>query len=231
MSTESQNDSNLHKGHRSRIRNRYKNAGIGSFEEHEVLEMLLFYVIPQKNTNPLAHKLLDKFISLKGVFSASIPDLMAVKGVGIATATFLNFIGELFNIYSSKEYTECTLKNTEERYTYFVNKLQNEVKKEVLLVVCLDNAMRVRRCSKLETGELETVHFKTQDLTNIILQSNCKNVILAHNHLTGEAVPSYEDIKNTKYIKNMLEKLGINLIDHIIVPNKQACSMAELKFF
>ena len=230
MSNESKENSNLHKGHRNRIRKRYQNTGIESFEEHEVLEMLLFYVIPQKNTNPLAHKLLDKFMSLKGVFNASIPDLMTVDGVGIATATFLNFIGELFNSYSCEEYTGSTLKNTEERCAYFLNKLQNEMKKEVLLVVCLDNTMRVHRCCKLKIGEFETVHFEIQALTNVILQSGCKNIILAHNHPAGEAVPSYEDIKNTKYIKSVLEKLGINLVDHIIVANKQACSMTELNF-
>ncbi|MDE6004862.1 MAG: hypothetical protein K2G88_05700 [Oscillospiraceae bacterium] len=227
MSKESQKN-NIHKGHRNRFRNRYKKSGIEALEEHEILEMLLYYAVPRRNTNPSAHELLDKFGSVKGVVQANIPDLMTIDGVGDATATFLNFIGDLFNYCSRQENTSCVLKNFEEYCEYFLNELQNEVKREVLVVACLDNSMCVRRCSKLGIGDSDSLHFDIQNLTSVILESGCKNVILAHNHLSGDATPSYEDIQSTKYIKSILEKLGIYLIDHVIIADKKACSMAEL---
>lgn len=221
------NSDNLHKEHRKRLRNRYVNAGIESFAEHEILEMLLFYVIPRRDTNPLAHKLINEFGSLQNVLNSSCQDLITIDGIGPATADFLTFIGDVIQFCTCNNYARFSLKNKEKRYSYFLNELQYEMRKEILMVACMDNSMCVRKCSKLNAGEPGTVHFDIQSLTNMILESRCTNVILAHNHPNGEAVPSYEDIQSTKYIKKTLKALGITLIDHIIIGNKQAYSMAE----
>lgn len=230
-SQELQKNNNLHKGHRNRMRKRYVNTGIASLEDHEKLEMLLFHIIPQKNTNPLAHVLLDKYGSLKDVFNSSVSDLITVNGIGEKTAIFLNFIGKLFYIYLQEESTEFVLRNYEERCLYFLNELKNKTKKETFLLACIDDTLHVRRCSGLETDKSNTMHLNIQALTSMVLESRCRNVILAHNHI-GKIVLSSENMQNMRYIEDILKSLGINLIDYIIITDdKEAYSMKELKIY
>ena len=90
---------NLHEGHRQRLKERFIKNGLSDFEDHNVLELLLFYSVPRSDTNELGHKLLKKFGSLSNVFDAPVDELCKVEGIGLHSATLIKLIPELCNLY------------------------------------------------------------------------------------------------------------------------------------
>ena len=98
---------------------------------------------------------------------------------------------------------------------------------EVLMVACLSEKMQVMRCEVLESGSAGQVNISAGKLAKFVFQANCSRVILAHNHLNGDAKPSYEDVVETRRLFKLLDKLEIELVDHIIVGGENAYSMAE----
>ena len=104
-----------HEGHRQRLKNRFLTEGLDSFETHNILELLLFYSIPQRDTNGIAHKLLDTFGSLKGVFEADFEELIKIDGIKENTATLLKLIPEVARAYFHEEMDEQKIFDTAEK--------------------------------------------------------------------------------------------------------------------
>ncbi|MDE6731176.1 MAG: hypothetical protein K2J71_10440, partial [Oscillospiraceae bacterium] len=213
--------------HRKRMRSRFCESGINGFQEHEILEMLLFYSIPQKNTNETAHKLLDKFGSLMDVLTMPREQLMQEDGIGEYTAIYLNFLGETFRFFQREKTEKILLETSQKRQNFFLSQLRDESQEELFMIACLDHTMHLQRCSTLGKGNCEKVQIDAKKVAQYVLASNCPNVIIAHNHPRGSACPSAEDITATVTIKNVMKALGVDLLDHIIVGNGEVCSLAE----
>jgi len=220
-------EGNLHAGHRSRVKEEFLRRGLDSFPEHRVLELLLFYAIPQGDTNVLAHRLIDRFGSLSGVLDASMEDLCSVPGVGEHTALLLRMIPELCGRYvasrsSVGDIVDCSARTREVLEPYFFG-----ARNEMVYVVCLDGKRKVLGVRKITEGSINAAEVTTRRITEEVMSLRASAVILAHNHVSGLAIPSQADCATTRYLKQVLEPIGIELLDHVVFCDDDMVSMKD----
>ena len=215
-----------HEGHRLRMRQRYeKQGGLEGFAPHEVLELWLYYAIPQKNVNALAHELLERFGSLHGVLHAESAQLRQVKGIGEYSATFLSLFSQIAG-YCEREQSggKARLANREEAERYCIRLLAGE-KREVFYAVCLNGQMQVLHNALIAKGSLSEAPAYPRIVAEAALNHHAHSVLLCHNHPGGSLIPSQGDMETTGRLAAMLQGLEIALLDHIIVADGQALSM------
>lgn len=219
----------LHKQHRQRMKKRYLEQGLDSFEPHNILELLLFYGIPQKDTNPLAHELLNHFGSLSEVFDAPYEELCSLKGMGENSAVLLKLIPDLCRAYSIdravKEHEP--LDNVSKLVAYISPYFLGRTMEEIYLLF-LDSALCPIRCSKIGEGDPDSSVFQLQELVRLTFGKNCKRLVLAHNHPKGLSLPSNSDCTVTHWLIHALRPLEIELVDHIIIAQDGGSSIREL---
>ena len=216
----------LHDGHRQRLIQRFLEEDLDNFEPHNVLELLLFYAIPRKDTNELAHVLMDTFGSLKGVFDAPYEELIKVAGIGPNTAALLKLVPSLTRTYYSSEARSIILDTSEKSGEYFLPYYIGQTE-EVVRLACLDAGGKVISNQILHRGSANAAEVNMRKIVNIALRNNAMGVILAHNHPGGLPLPSEEDVATTKSIREALIPMGILLMDHIIVAGQDYVSMAR----
>ena len=206
---------------------RYKDHGLDNFNDVNVLELLLFYAIPRKDTNEIAHALLDHFGSLDRVLEASIPELEAVPGVGESSALLISLIPQIMRRYLMvKGSCVSTISGSADAGKYLVPRLMFE-KDEKLLLLCLDAKKSVISCVNLGSGVVNAVDVNVRKVVENAVRHRANTVILAHNHPGGVALPSREDERLTIEIAAALKLVGIPLVDHIIVAGDDYVSFAD----
>ncbi len=215
----------MHEGHRRRLRERFRLEGLEGFAPHEALELLLFYARIRGDVNPLAHRLLDTFGSLKGVLEAPVDQLCAVEGVGEETATLIAMMVPMFRQYEKClcDSAEC-LSNYRE-VTNYCSALLKGLRKERLYVICVSSRSRVLGQRIVAEGSLGEVQAYPRLVVETALNHNAFGVILCHNHPGGVAFPSPSDVNTTRNLEKVLARLDIRLVDHIIVGDDGAYSM------
>ncbi|MBQ9747444.1 MAG: RadC family protein [Clostridia bacterium] len=207
----------MHKNHRERLKNRFLAEGLDGFEPHNVLELLLFYGIPQKDTNELAHTLINRFGSLSAVFDAPYEELITVPGIKEHSATLIKMIPQLSRRYFfDKNVCEKTLDSTEKLGEYFVNKYIGATVETVYLLL-LDNKYEPIECILIHEGAVNSAAITTRRLVELALFRRASMAVLAHNHPNGLPIPSMEDIYTTKDIARAFELLDIHFMAHILV--------------
>ena len=216
-----------HQGHRERVRNRFETKGITAFEDHEALEMLLFYAIPQRDTNQLAHNLIEEFGSLAGVFDAPISALENVKGIGYNAAVLIKLMPEIYTKYlaSKARITESVLDTVDKVGKFCIAQLSG-YDHEVVLVACLDNKLRVKKHFIISEGDTDNALIDMKKIVGCVVNTNATSIIIAHNHPAGVAAPSGKDVETMRTISNTLHKLNIRFTDSIVVSGKDYYSMA-----
>lgn len=218
---------NIHDGHRERMKQRFKEHGLDNFSDHNVLELLLFYVIPRKDVNPIAHALLDTFGSLYGVFEAPVDALAKVPGVGESAALLIKLVPQVNRRYlMSKATGDGVLNSSQKAGAYLIPKFLYE-REEVVLLVCLDGNCRIISCREIGRGETNSTVVSVRRVVEVALSQNSTSVILAHNHTSGIALPSQEDLITTQQIARALHMVNIQLADHIVVANDDFVSMSD----
>ncbi len=216
----------IHDGHRSRKKEQYLRMGLDSFADHEALELLLFYAIPRRDTNPIAHALLNKFGSLDGVLNAGVEELQQVEGVGESAALLLTLLPSIMRRAMRRSAKEKILNSVEGCGKFFLNLLANE-RREMLYQVCLDAKGKLIACKKLSEGDADSAAFSVRQVVENALLSDASTVVLAHNHTSGVALPSESDQIVTRRVKIALRAVDIDLMDHIIVSDGDFVSMKE----
>ncbi|MBR2855217.1 MAG: DNA repair protein RadC [Clostridia bacterium] len=219
---------NVHEGHREKLRNRFINdKGFENFEDHQILELLLFYAKAQADTNPLAHELLDRFGSLKGVLEARPEQLMTVSGIGPQAATLISMVVPLTRVWHrcAMESPE-QISNSREAESYCLSILAGE-RTERFYVVSLNAQCKVLGRRKISEGSLSEVSAYPRMVMETALNYNAHSVLLCHNHPGGTCAPSPEDITSTIQLQQLLNGVGILLLDHIIVANDRTYSMIQ----
>ena len=219
----------IHDGHRARKKEQFIRTGLDSFADHEALELLLFYAIPRRDTNPTAHLLLQKFGSLEGVFSASVEELKSVEGVGESAAILLSMMHGLFRRSARTTTKEKILNSVELCGNYFLNLLRHE-RHEVLYQACLDGKGKLIVCKKLSEGTADSAAFSVRQVVENALVADATMVVLAHNHVSGVALPSESDQIVTRRVRDALRAVDITLMDHIIVSDGDFVSMNQSGF-
>lgn len=217
----------LHSGHRERLKTRFLNQGLDGFTDIQALELLLFYSIARKDTNPIAHQLLEHFGSLSQVLEAPVEELIKVGGVTEHSAVLLNLINEMTRFYLvDKAKRERVLPTIEDcaRYLqpYFYGRL-----KETVFLLCLDAKCKALCCKEVGEGSVNSAGISVRKIVEIALREGATTVVLAHNHPSGIAIPSPEDIQTTRRIAAALQSVEIGLADHIVVADDDYVSMIQ----
>lgn len=207
---------NIHAGHRERLRTRYKRCGFDDFQEHEVLELLLFHSIPRANTNPIAHNLLNRFGSLYAVMNADYNELCEVEGVGPASAALIRIVGDSARAAKLKEIGSAPLLSWDKLYLYvtewFFGKPMGTV-----AVLLLDAHRKVITVRTLSEEHVRRPTDYPEAILGLCQQMGAAQVVLMHNHADGIMAPSTEDIVLTQDIYHTLKENGISLLEHLIV--------------
>ncbi len=210
-------DNNPHKDHRSRLRNRFLKEGMNGFEPHQILELLLFYAIPRRDVNPLAHRLLDTFGSLSAVLDAEYEDLLRCPGVGENTAVLLKMMVPICRAYlMDKETRYPHFGDLHKLGSYLVNYFVGETK-EKLVAVHLNNRAEMMGIDVISEGVVNKTDVSLRLIADAALRKNAAAIVLAHNHPEGPCEPSSADVALTNEIAAVLGKLGIPLSEHFII--------------
>jgi len=219
---------NPHAGHRERLRDRFiQEKGFDSFQDHEMLELLLFYARSRGDTNSLAHDLLDAFGNLKSVLEARPEQLMTVKGIGKEAAVLISMVVPL-----TKVWHRCALQapdrigNSRDAENYCLSVLAGE-RTERFYVISLNAQYNVLGRRKISEGSLSEVSAYPRMVMETALNYNAHSILLCHNHPGGTCAPSMEDVTSTLQLQRMLNGVGIILLDHIIVAGDRTYSMIQ----
>ena len=217
----------VHKGHRERLKARFLETGLDSFTDVQALELLLFYAIPQKDTNPIAHALLDRFGSLSQVLDAPLEALKKVPGISDHSASLLRLVTELARFYQvdSAQRTEV-LTSLDACGRYLVPRFFGR-KVETVFLLCLDAKCKALCCREIGEGSVNAASISVRKVVEAALSANATTVVLAHNHPSGVALPSADDVQTTRRIAAALSAVEVKLIDHIVVAEGDFISMAQ----
>lgn len=221
----------IHDGHRERMRRRFLEGGLSGFSDHEVLELLLFYAIPQGDVNPLAHELIDRFGSLSGVFSAPVELLTQVKGVGERTAVLLQLTAQAAQKARMADLQKELILNTRANVGAYLLELFSEERNEAVYQLCLDAKGKLLACRRLGEGSVSAVNLDTRKVVQNAILYSASSVILAHNHPSGIALPSEADRAATDQVRLALEAIDVRLEDHIVVADHDFVSFSESGYF
>ncbi|WP_300619339.1 DNA repair protein RadC [uncultured Fusobacterium sp.] len=217
-----------YEGHRERLREKYLQGGYFAFHEYEVLELLLTYVIPRKDTKPIAKDLIEKFGSLDGVVTASIEELCSISGIKENSAIFVKLLGDLSkNLYKGeikKERIQLKDKNSLIRY------LRSEIgfsSREEFRVIFLNNYNMLVGSETLFIGTIDKSAVYPREIVEKVLYYKAKGIIFAHNHPSGNLRPSKQDIQITEHMQEALDLIDVKLLEHIIITQDGYFSFLE----
>jgi len=218
----------LHTGHRDRLRARFLKEGLDGFEDHQVLELLLFHAVPRIDTNPLAHKLIQRFGSLSAVLEADPKDLASVEGVGENAAAFLSMIPPVTRRYfhDRVKHSRKPLNTSEAAAEYLVPLMAGR-SEEVFYVICLDSQLRVLYPALISEGTVKDALVHPRHVVESAVRHKAASVILAHNHPSGSAKPSAHDHKLTRNLVQALGGINVHVVDHVIVAGELIYSFSR----
>ncbi len=217
----------IHQGHRARLKKRFADYGERVFDDHQLLELLLFYTVPQGDVNPLAHRLINRFGSLAAVMDAKPEELTQVKGVGEHTALFLSMLPQVMRRYELSRTREESIINSSADAGEYLLPYFFGTRNETVYLLCLDAKGRVLSCSFLAEGGLDQVGLNSRQVVETALEHRASSVILAHNHISGIATPSQADVGLTLALRPLLKSLSVRLLDHLVIADGDFVSMTE----
>lgn len=219
----SQQGDNIHKNHRQRLKEQYLQNGLSSLTDVQKLELLLFYAIPQKDTNPLAHSLLNEMGTLRGVLTAEPKALQKIKGIKQNSAILLSLAGDLLNEISKPD-TNYHIGGTTDAKEFCKN-LFVGVEVEQFYVICLNRSNRVTKYKMIQSGTVDEVNLQIRSITQFAIEEKCNRIIICHNHPVGKGEISDEDTKFTFSLLCSCMLNNIDIVDHVIVGTDRVISM------
>lgn len=217
----------MHEGHRKRKKEWVSEHGFDSLRTHELLEVMLYYAIPRVDTNEIAHELIDRFGSLSGVTEAAIDELCEVKGVGFSTAVYLKMFSSVMRTCSmEKAGRNICVKDDESLRKYLLSLFEGK-SGEHFYCISISRAQKIVSARLVATGTVDSVDAPLSNLIKAAVAGNTHSVIIAHNHPYGSPSFSRADCKYTERAKEMLETLGIEMIDHYLVAGDKCISFGH----
>lgn len=220
----------IHDGHRAHMRSRFVQSGLDAFADHEVLELMLFYALPRRDTNAIAHALMERYGSLDAVLRAPLEDMQNVEGIGESAAVLLRLFPEVMKRARIRQAErEVVLSGTDKTGDYLLEQFDGE-RNEVIYQLCLDNKGRMLQCKRIGEGDISSANLDVRRVVENAILCGASAVILAHNHPSGLALPSRDDFAATDRVAEALKTIGVTLQDHIIVADGDYVSMAQSNF-
>lgn len=207
---------NPHAGHRKRLKERFLQDGLDYLSPSQVIELLLFYTVPRADVFPAAEELIKRFKSVDGVLSAGKKELLAVDGVGEASAALINLISQMRSYNPIVSLEGRHIESTKELCRLFTAVYRPAVQEQARLI-CIDDKLVIKKSCVLSVGSDYSVSFEPQKIVDIVKESGCTQCAIAHNHPNSKCEPSEGDISATNQLRRYLKDNKITLIDHIIV--------------
>ncbi|MBD5133562.1 MAG: DNA repair protein RadC [Clostridiales bacterium] len=217
----------IHAKHRQGMKEQFLKQGLSGMKDHKILELLLFYAVPRIDVNPLAHRLVDHFGSLAGVFHATYDQLLEVEGVGPNVATLLQLIPAVSARYLEESASFDGRIVASWQLRELLAPLFFGQRNEIAYLVCMDGKNKVLATRKLGEGVVGAVPIAARKVLEAALACNASRVVLAHNHVSGVALWSPADVDTTLRLKRLLAEADIVLVDHVILAGDDMVSMAE----
>lgn len=215
----------VHRGHRQRIIQDFLKHP-EDFRDHQLMELLLYYAIPRRDTNPMAHGLLHQFGSLTELLNAS-PTELHRAGLGdsaVALILLIHTVAQRLN--EDQEEGGKPVQTLAQVYSILQPHFYR-IEKERLMAICMDGKGKFLGVRMVTEGGQGAVTLSARDVLNVALNAGARNLVLAHNHLSGLALPSEADVESTKEMDKMLTIMGINLQDHVVFADGEMVSMRE----
>ena len=221
-------EKDLHTGHRNRVRKKFLESGFtDATPKHEILEMILFYSVPRKDTNALAHELLIKFGSLSGVLNASASELMKFPGVTENTVALFKLIMETSRVYQAESMSKGgVFSSADEMGTYLLGRFAG-VTEEQVAMLCLQNNGKFISFDIISHGDVSAVGVSSRKVVETVIERQAGMVVLAHNHPGGIALPSKTDLESTRRISEVLRHIGVRLFDHVVIADGDFVSFRQ----
>ncbi len=221
----------MHDGHRERLRNRIIKEGPDNFEEHQLLEVLLFFSIPRIDTNKIAHRLIREFGSLAGVLAASRDELMRVEGVGESSAMLINLIAGINRKMALSNNREGQCFDSMGKICRYLSNLYVGINVERVYMMMFDNGMRLIECVQIAEGTVNAAVMQPRMMVEKALLKHSSAVVVAHNHPGGLAIPSGDDIATTEMLRAAFDLIGIQLLEHIVVAGRNYAPIMRSRNF
>ena len=221
----------IHEGHRQRLKERFRVEGLDNFDERHTLELLLFFCVPRKDTAPLAQALLDHFGSVSQVLDATAEELEKVPGVGYNVSTLLTLSTAMARYYLVNRTMNDTILNTTKLCGDYLMQRFHGRRNETVFLLCLDAKCKVLCCKEVGEGSVNSASIPIRRVVEMALGANATTAVLAHNHPSGLALPSAEDIQTTRRIALALDAVEITLADHIVVADHDYVSLAQSGYY
>lgn len=215
-----------HSGHRQRVRKKFIENGFDVFEPHEALEMFLFYAIPRKDTNPLAHRLLDRYLTIGGVCDAPIDELMEEFGLSESAAAYIKMLPEMSRLYNESKMSDDNIIDYENLGKLFQTKFIGRTSEAVALMLG-DAKGKMIYFNIISKGSLNSSDMPIRKIVDLSLRHNAKTAFIAHNHPSGTALPSHSDLFTTQTVRETLLSVGVDLIDHFIITDDDYVSLRD----
>lgn len=216
-----------HTGHRERMKAEFLARGLEGWPDHRVLELLLFYTIPQGDVNDLAHELVERFGSLAGVLDASVEELKKVKGVGDHTAVFLRMLPAVLGRYQGARTRLSAIINSPEEAYAWLEPYFFGARNEMIYVLCMDGKRQVLGVRKVAEGSIELAEVNTRRIAEEAIGLRAAQIYVAHNHVSNLAIPSQADWLTTDTLRGALRPIGIELIDHLVFVDGDMVSLKD----
>lgn len=221
-------DQNPHKDHRQRVRNEFLENGFSdATPPHKILEMLLFYGIPRRDTNEIAHALLDKFGSFSAVLEASTYELTQVKGINEYTAALIKLMLPICRRYEENKLKEEKVPPTMDHICDYLISKYLGFTKEVFAITTFNNKGAVIAFDILNSGDVASVGVSSRNVIEKVIERKAVCAVISHNHPNGNALPSQEDITMTVRLTEALSHINVKLLDHIIISDDDCVSLAQ----
>ena len=216
---------NIHKDHRSRLKNQFLSNGGETLTDIQILELLLFFSIPQKDTNPLAHELINRFGSVKDVLFADTEALTSVSGIKDNTATLIKLVNYLFRFISKP--SDVNIISSVFDAKSYCESLFKGVDVEQFYVICLSKENMIKNVKLIQSGTSDEMQVEIRNITKLAIESKSNRLIITHNHPYGSATMSDEDCAFTYSLMCSSMLNGIDVVDHIIVGRDSVNSLAS----
>lgn len=217
----------LHDGHRERMLSKFSKSGFAGLEEHEKLEIILFFSVPRINTNEVAHQMLNKYHTIAGVMDAPPEELVKFKGITKRTVQLFKLIRETYSLYILEKNYESSFLTTEDEFAAYFIVAFAAAEKERLVMMSLDSRGKRLGVDIIGEGGFTELIASPKSIIQLALDHRAIEVVLCHNHPGGIAYPSEEDIASTERIKGLLNAIGVHLKDHYIVTKCDYIAMSK----
>ena len=211
----------IHDGHRQRLKDRFLLDGLDGFTEVQVLELLLFYVIPRRDTNPIAHALIERFGSFSNVLDAPRAKLIEDGKLSENAVTLLKLIKEMGRFYEASKCRQIRILRSIQDCGEYLKPFFLHRKNEVVFLLSLDAKLKVLNCRQVGEGSVNYASVPVRRVVEMALEDGASSVVLAHNHPSGLAIPSADDIQTTRRLAAALSAVEIRLVDHIVVADNE----------